>query len=436
MQRAHSATSAGIHQILVLSLFALSSLAGWGQKPAKPTPAKIEDGVFLVGESVVTNQWSHTLGLVNPPQNVTLLNPGQCIRAAVIATGDDRDALLAKTQLAFHAQYRGHTEDFSLAAPESTKQIKPEGGDMVTAALAAGGIKNPMLSMASMGVSAGKWCAPADAIDGTATVSAEVTTPKGTQKLKKATVQIESFETGSKKTLKDEAEISYFTVTYYRQPEPARLLPALQFVVADETKNPHIGSPIMAAFTSFLSAALKEAPAGTVRDFQQRVANEQRFGRAVGLVALRSAGYDIQPVLKTWSEEERKKFESFSKGPDPFDMSPTRELPSHLDMMWAVFGATGDLEPVKKIASALNWRSDYDALQTLLKTSGITTITPSIMRGASYSAAGWSLGSFQRTDPLAADYIEFLIAAADTPELEKKELSGLDSNPAFKEQKK
>ena len=37
-------------------------------------------------------------------------------------------------------------------------------------------------------------------------------------------------------------------------------------------------------------------------------------------------------------------------------------------------------------------------------------VTDSIMRGACYSAAGWSLGSFQRTDPHAADYIDAISA--------------------------
>jgi len=51
-------------------------------------------------------------------------------------------------------------------------------------------------------------------------------------------------------------------------------------------------------------------------------------------------------------------------------------------------------------------------------------------------AAGWSLGSFQRTDPLAADYIEFMIASPDTPQSVKTELRGLSTNPAFKQEEK
>jgi hypothetical protein len=101
--------------------------------------------------------------------------------------------------------------------------------------------------------------------------------------------------------------------------------------------------------------------------------------------------------------------------------------------MWAVFGATGQFKPVKTIASALGWRADYEEFDKLRKTPNHpSTLTPSIVRGVVYMAAGWSLGSFQRTDPLVADYIDYLLASPDTPESVKSELTGLSSNAAFK----
>jgi len=55
------------------------------------------------------------------------------------------------------------------------------------------------------------------------------------------------------------------------------------------------------------------------------------------------------------------------------------------------------------------------------------------VRGVVYTAAGWSLWSFQRTDPLVADYIDYMLASADISQSVKSELSGLASNPAFKQ---
>jgi hypothetical protein len=51
-------------------------------------------------------------------------------------------------------------------------------------------------------------------------------------------------------------------------------------------------------------------------------------------------------------------------------------------------------------------------------------------------AAGWSMGSFQRNDPLVADYIEYMLASPDISESVKTELKGLLTNPAFKQNDK
>jgi hypothetical protein len=63
----------------------------------KASPPKIEPQIVLLAESVVQTQWTHTLNLVNAPQNITLLNPGQCIRVGIHSTGDKRDDYLEKT---------------------------------------------------------------------------------------------------------------------------------------------------------------------------------------------------------------------------------------------------------------------------------------------------------------------------------------------------
>jgi hypothetical protein len=398
--------------------------------PGKSSPAKIEKQIMLIGEPVVQIQWPHTLKLVNAPQNVELLNPGQCIRVGIIATGDNRDPYLEQTKLSFRVRFNGRTEDRALASLAQTKQIKPEGGDFVTAALASASIKNPLLTVASMGASAAGWCVPADAADGSATVEAEVETPSGPETLTPAAVQIESFATGSKKKFKSVEDFGNFIESYYRQPNPASLVPALQFVVEAQTANPN--SDLIGNASAFLSAALKADPFAA-KDFLARMASQAPLTRGLGLIVLRAAGYDISSVVKTLDAEEQKKFESIPALPDPYDLAPTRELFGHLDLMWSTFGATGQLEPVKTIASTLAWGADYDDFDKMRK-SGThpSEITPSLARGLAYMAAGWSMGSFQKNDPLVADYIEYILASADTPAAVKTELKGLSTNPAFK----
>jgi hypothetical protein len=396
----------------------------------KPAPAKIEPQLLLVGEPVVLVQWTHTLKLVNAPESVSLLNPGQCFRVGILATGDDHDSYLAKTKLSFRVKYSGQSQNHALAALAQTKQIKPEGGDFVTEVLAAGGIKNPLLTQASLGISTDNWCAPIDASDGKATVEAEVETPSGHQKLKLAAIQIESFATGSKKPFKDVGELSNFSQSYYRHPNPARLLPALQSVIAEMTTHPRSG--FIENFAAFLTAALKADPVAA-KDFLARIATEPPMTRALGLLILHTAGYDISSVFNTLSAEAQQKFQTIHSLDDPYDLSPAQALSGHLDLLWSTFGATGQLEPIKTIASTLSWRQDYEDFDKLRKTPNHpSTFTPSIARGVAYMAAGWSLGSFQRNDPLAADYIEYLLASPEVSAGVKTELTGLSTNPAFK----
>jgi hypothetical protein len=397
--------------------------------PQKPTPAMIQPQILFISDSVIRDQWPHTLKLVNAPQNVTLLNPGQCVRVGIYATGDNRDSFLKKTTLSFRIKFAGQSHAFPPASLPQIKQIKPEGGDFVTGALAAGGIKNPLLSTATLGIAQESWCVPADAEDGTGTVEAEVEAPSGHKKLPPSSIQVESFATGSKIAFKDSDEFSSFLETYYRQPNPARLLPALQFLVSDQTQHSQNNLAEIAA--AFLSAALKADPAAA-KDFQARISSQSPLTRALGLLILRSAGHDIAGVLNSLSADEQEKFKSLPPLEDPYEIPMTQEAFTHLDMLWGVFGATGRFEPVNKIASTLDWRSDYDAFDKMRKSGEHPSqLTPSIVRGLTYMAAGWSLSSFQRNDPLVADYIEYMLASPDISQSVKSELKGLSTNPAF-----
>ncbi len=438
MQTAQSLLSTRKLRSVVFGFLALTAAASLTAqvevKQQKPKPAKIEEHFVIVGEPIVREQWPHTLKLVNAPENVTLLNPGQCVRVGVMATGDNRDEYLERTKLSFRVKFAGQSQDHALASLAQFKQIKPEGGDFVTAVLAAASLKNPLLTMASMGVSADNWCVPADAQDGTATVEGEIETPGGKQKQKPAKIQIESFETGSKRSFKDSEEASSFLMHYHWQPNPARLFPALLAFAADKSLRENTANLESSAFT--FGSALKANPAAA-KDFMARISTETGFTRAFGLLILLEAGDDISPVLKTMSEEDRQMFTKHPDLPDPYDFSHVEDIGAREDMLWGDFMTTGDFAPIQQIASALKWRTDWDDFDKARKSANPPKQwTPAIGRAVGYAAAGWSLNSFQRNDPLAADYLEFMIASPDTPQSVKTELRGLSTNPAFKENEK
>jgi hypothetical protein len=431
-------TSAAVRCVQSLIFAGLAVLAAplLAQTPAefphKPMPAKIEKEILVFPNSVVEEQWPHTLKLVNPPQNLKLLNPGECIRIGIVAVGDDRDSLLEKTQLFFRVEFAGQAQDHALAPFAGIKQIKPEGLDEVMQVTAAANVEIPPMSTASLGASAGKWCVPDNAQDGTATIDAEIESPAGHQKQTAARIQIESFEAGSKHLFNNVEDLETFTMGYHYQPNPARLYPELLFFCSDKKLSSN--SDQIADQAALLSAALKDDSAAA-KDFLARVAARGGCQRALGLLGLLMGGYDIAPALQVMNEDDRQMFQQRPELPDPYAFDSPAEIPAKFDMLWAIFATTGQFAPIQKIATGLEWRSDWEAFDKARKSSKqIKEWTPSIGRALAYSAAGWSISSFQRTDPLAADYIDFLVASPDTPDAVKTELKGLLTNPAFKRQ--
>ena len=398
------------------------------------TPTELQRGILLFPEAFVSNYWTHTARVVNAPANVSKANPGQCIRIGLAATGDKRDELIAQTRLAFHVRFAGNTQDFPTESFAETRPIKPEGGDFVTEALAAANIQNPLLSMATLGVSAANWCVPTGAQDGEAIIEAEAITPTETTKLVTTRLKIESFATGSHHAFKDLGEQNNWMMNYYRRPEPARLLPALHALVADHSALSNQNALLNAV--AFFSNVLKNNPLAA-KEFATQIGAEKNPAQIIGIGMLRESGFDIQSLVQNLSPEERKSLAKPSDLPNAYVFNPTdRQDPTRLDFCWAEFLATGRIEPIRQIVSALGWRADFDTFDKARKAGTLRKEwTPELSHAVTYMAAGWSLSSFKRNDPLVADYIQAIAADPTTAAAVQAELKGLDTNPAFRQTK-
>lgn len=408
--------------LLLVLLFATASAQQVTGK--RLPPASLSPEPYILLNSVVTEQWPAMLEAVNAPADMRLLNPGQCIRVAAVASGAGYEHFLDNVSIAFTVHTSSKDIPYPLTPNAATKRIKPEGGDFVSAVLAAGGVtQHPFLTTASMSVSAASWCVPANSPDGMIEIRTTVKRGETETKLKPATVTIESIETAATKVFKDENEFGPWIMNYHQSPEPGRLIPAIVFFASSKQEAPNA--------LEFFKAALQHDGA-TAQAFGPELEKTDKSTQMLALTLLSKAGVQlIHPP--TLSDKDRKLIATASDLPDPYEMKPTSEIGSTLDCLWADFFATGQIKPVTAITSALAWQTDYDSFQRLVQ-SGKKPITPteSIYRGVGYVAAGWSLDSFQRTDTLAADYIQAIAANPATPPVIKKELSGLDSNPAFK----
>jgi len=409
-------------------------------------PAQILPQILILPEQVVDEEWPVMLATVHAPKELTAVEPGQCIRFGVGASGDGRDLLLKQAKFAFEFSFGGNSQTFSPDSAQSIKLTTPNMFEFLEETLSKNRIPKEVPKDGALAASArvARWCAPADVRDGTATVRGKATLPDGkTVELKRRKIEIRSFETARKKTpWKGLDDIENWVVHYHEAPDPAQLLPALR-VVANEKHSQEIGGSEAicgrASFCStaaFFGAALKAHP-GAAEDLRQRLSTEDRWTRLIGTIALAWAGYPTGVLHDSFDAGDKALLDSVHL-PDAFDMTPNIEIGARQDMLWATFFATGRIEPVRAIASALEWSEDYNKLMERARQAHASGDTPSMdtpeyaFRGVAYGAAGWSMSSLAARDALLYDYTEALKASPDTPPAVKKELTGLFTNPAFK----
>jgi len=426
----HRSGGRGIHILILCGIIFGGVLVAGAQDQAspkkKPLATEIFPDLFVLDNQVVEEQWRASLNLINAPSDLKQVESGQCIRFGVIASGDDKDRLLQSGKLRFEFSLGGATRTFAAEPPEMVKQVKPEGGDFVTEALAAGGVKNPMLSTASIAASRPRWCMPTDAADGSATVRATVETSDGkTFILNPREIDVKTFDSSRKNIpFKDMSTLGPWLQHYHAAPEPAELLPGLRMVAADDKAR------LMPNIMVFFVQALKSSPAAA-NELLRELPNENRSVQTYSIPLLSEAGYATEPLLSGFKEDEKAVINSVHL-PDPFALTVDRTLPSRMDMLWAYFFATGRIEPVKAVASMLAWRADYEKLVEIQK-SGQKPTEPSesIIRGVVYAGAGWSLNALSRNDGAVADYIDVLRSSPDVAASVKEELAHVHTNPAF-----
>lgn len=408
---------------LVLMLSAKGLLCAVDEK-SKPT--QLEPYILIFPEQVVTEQWPATLDLVNAPADLKQVEPGQCIRLGIVATGDGRDTLLKQTKFTFEIIFLGKTQAFASEQAEAVKQIKPQGNDFVTQALGSVGIKNPVQSLASLAASRASWCVPVDVQDGTATIHGSARTADGkTISLKAHSIAVKTFETARKQLpFKDSEAVGGWITQYYQAPDPALLFPALRIIALDENARKNSGLMV------FFVAALK-AHKPAAEELAPRLSGEESWVRRYSAAALKWSGYPTESLVSGFPEEDQS-FLNRVQQPDPFDKTPGADIGARQDMLWSIFFATGNIEPVRAIASELAWADDYRQFKKTIDSGQKPDLNASTFRAAAYGAAGWSLGSLSNQDPLVADYIDAIKAAPDTSPVVKKELAHLFDNPAFR----
>ncbi|HJW73694.1 MAG TPA: hypothetical protein VJ486_12775, partial [Geothrix sp.] len=424
---------------IAIGVFCLVPLLGQKTEvlKGKRQPTELIEQPWVFGTEVIKH-WQNLPSQVNAPANRTRAYPGQHLTIAIGARGDLRDQLLKAGTYSFTVTVGTNSSTFNNLHPTQLRRIKAEGADFALAALHAAQITSgeaeTMLSMVSFALFDLDWVAPQGTNDGAISVKAKVVGANGAVRdLQERNVEFWSYERLAKEGgFKDKEEQGNWMMGYYQRPEPTRLLHL--FRGSKDDKNAF--KPNMRAF---YRQVLKSDPAAA-QDLLTRLRSEEPVVRMVGVVAFLDAGYPLPAILETMSVEDQERFKLIPSKieplPDPFDLVPDVnnfiKVPNAFDMLWSQFLATGDAEPVRAIAGALQWRKEGQAFLALRKSGKKPDgITLELAKGLSYMAAGWSLGSFYRNHPLVTDYIEAWKKDASVPLIIREELGTLMANEAF-----
>lgn len=405
-----------------------SSCLGLAQQDAKAKldPAALEPAPWVIDETVVTEQWSKTLPVVHAPAELKDLAPGQCVRLMVIATGDHASDFLGAPEIGFKVRFDGRERTIAAAPATAKKELKSSQYDAMQALLAKGKLNVTIPPVAAVSASSGRWCVPDDAQAGEASFAAAIVLAGKRTELNTVALRVIAPETPGKLPFHDEASVSDWMVAYYQHPQAAYIVPMIA-QLPDIFKKRDVATTVQ----QLELAAMERSPAATAR--MGVLLGKQSAQAQAMTVQLAKEGGLALPLPFKLSEGQQEFVDKLPPLPDAYDLTPDQKLFGKQDQLWSLFSATGQRAPVDSVIGMLAWHGDWIAFKKLQDSHAkITELTPEIVRGLAYSSAGWSLASFQRSDPLVADYIAAAIAEPGTPAEIKTELQHLADNPAFK----
>jgi hypothetical protein len=410
-------------------------------KDAK-TPNRVRPEIALVAAN-----W---LDLIPPGPRVNapafLQNPyaGQRISLALLTEGPDRERLLdgAELQVRISSVTRGVIEERRMKL-RTKRAIKAEGADMVMQVLQAGQIADSdraalekNTSLVSLAIFQPDCTIPSVSAAEDIEIAATLTGGPAGTKLEPCRFKLRPTADWLQDPAPSMEEIGKGLNHFNGDLAPGRLL-AMFKVVAEHASlnNPSIYGFFIAAFHR--DQATREAVAAALPSLDPKT-------RIALLYVLRLGGQDIASLLKTLPPESTESLATVEPRPDPrhlpefkdpVEVDAVAHVGVPMDECWAAWMATGDRSYLRALVGLLAGADDYPALQNFTKTKpGAKGLNAAVARGLQYQIAGWSIASFQRTDPLVADWLIFWQNDPEIPALIRKEIASLITNPAFRRQ--
>jgi hypothetical protein len=422
--------------------FALLGRAEVQRVAGQEAPNEILPRVFLLSPD-----WAGRIpptGQANAPEFFTVLHPGQRIALGLMAKGPDRDRLFDRVsitvRLAASDKGGGAWRDLK---PVTVRPIKAEGADFALLALKAAGIGEAergklekATTLVTLAVFTPEWTVPMGSGESDVELRVDVAGAALPVAIEPIHLRIRTVADWAKEPPLTDLEVSKQMNRFRGDIAPGQLL-AWFGVVA---KSPALKAPPVHAFFAFAFKANPAARAAAVEAYPTLDPETQ----PALLWVLRLGGADLSKLLPTLPADALASFNAVDplpdprrllQFPDPVSPQAVREIGNAMDRCWAGWMATGDKSYLRELVGLLEGAADYPAYKSWQETrGGVKGLNARVARGLAYQIAGWSISSFQRTDPLVADWLQYWQSDPAVPEVTRREIAMLPTNPAFKRQ--
>ncbi|MBK8857651.1 MAG: hypothetical protein IPN11_08195 [Opitutaceae bacterium] len=393
---------------------------------------------------VLSADWAERIppaGRVNAPEFLTTLHPGQKIAVGLMAKGPDRDRLFdgvrLTIKLAAPAYAGGPWRDLK---PVTVRPIKAEGADFALLALQAAGIAEAehdklkkATALVTLAVFAPEWSVPMDGGETDVELLVEVTGAAMPVAPEPVRLRIRSVADWAKEPPLSDGEISKQMNRHRENLSPGQLLAWFRVMA----KSPALKAPPVHALFAF---AFKANPAARAAAVEAYPTLEPEVQPAL-LWVLRLGGADLPGLFPMLSRETLATFNDVEPLPDPrrlprfqdpVNLQEVRDIGNVMDQCWAGWMATGDKSYLRALVGLLEGAPDFAVFKAWQEErGGAKGLNARVARGLAYQIAGWSISSFQRSDPHVADWLQYWHNDPAVPEVIRQEIMALPTNPAF-----
>jgi hypothetical protein len=406
-----------------------------------------DPGKILENLLILPSGWISRIppqGPVNAPGHLNTIAPGQRFALALVAKGTDRDALFSGVAIDLKLVSSAGTSETHNLQPVAIRRIKASGTDFVMKMIQTAGIAKDeqgrlteLTSLTTLAIFEPDWTAPDVDVQEIIQIAVTVAgsqTPSPS--ISPATLTLRPWKDWLGDALPDEDDLEELMATFHNAPQPGRLPAMLKSAVrADILEHPPENSFFAVAFREH------EYARKAVLDIYPSL---ELMDKWAFLLTMRLDGQDVSKLMRELPKDVRKALSDVKplQSPDKLKalfrgsatVEKVRNLGIRMDECWGGWIATGNPDYLRPLVLLLDAADDFPVFQKWMNArKGAEGLNARVLRGMAYKIAGWSLSSFQRSDPHVADWLLYWENDANMSSTVRSQIASLSDNPAFEE---